>query len=89
MHELADFTEADLSGLTRTSIANLAQWMEAFYKKRCLGIVKLVACFPIHGNVETIIYSVWQEGSPEHLRVFRNKDEAIAGMKTRKTPTRS
>jgi len=77
LHELADFSGADLSGVTIIGIRMFASWARAFYKKHGLQNVKLAAYFPRGGNVEAIIYDVWSIDSAEHLRLFKDRDEAI------------
>lgn len=77
MHELADFSKAYLSAMTRLCISSMASWTEDFYKKHGLQIVKLVSYFPRGMSFHTIIYDVCSANSLEHLRLFNNRGEAV------------
>jgi hypothetical protein len=78
MHELTDVTGADLSRITREGLVSLANWASNFYERRGVQFVKTAVLTRSDDWASApIIYEVWSPQSPEHLRIFKQRDEAV------------
>ncbi len=78
LHELCDLTDADLSQLTNYGLKALADWAEEFYKMYGITEKKTAILLPPEApGVPALFYEFWTEASPEYVKVFRNRNEAI------------
>ena len=76
--ELVDLSEADLRQVSASALADLAEMMEEEFQRLGVESVKTA----IYGPDDmpfglSRIYQAWSESSPELVRVFRDKNEAI------------
>jgi hypothetical protein len=79
LHELADLTNADLSYLTQMGVKEIAQWKTALYTQNKISEKKIAII--IHQDASNLavplFYEEWIAESPELIKFFSNKDEAI------------
>lgn len=76
--ELADLSLADYSRLSHIGLLGLAYWSDRLLQKRGIS-AKKTAIYLSAGRDTTnaLIYEVWKKGSPEIVRIFEDKDEAV------------
>lgn len=80
--ELADITQADISGITPAGLIGLARWAELFHQQRGEAEKKTAIYVPSLTNDHMAhIYRVWTSGSPEVVSIFDNRDEAVRWLK--------
>ncbi len=76
--ELVDIIDADLSQVTQTGLKKLAQWGEALHRGQGISEKKTAILLPPEApSVPALFYEFWTEASPEHVRLFRTRSEAI------------
>jgi len=81
LHELADLTKVDMSQVTTGGMIDLANWTEDFYREKEVRCVKAAVLISQgRGESRPLIYQAWAVQSPEQIRIFQDRAEAVGWL---------
>ncbi len=76
--ELVNLIDADLSYISQAGLKKLADWGEALHRRhKILEKKTAILLLPKDSSVPALFYELLSNNSPEHIRIFRKRDEAI------------
>lgn len=77
MHELADLSQFDFSGISSKGLINMAKANQIMLEERNVTNIKTAVYSPRDLQFGMArVYEVWSEESPEYVKVFRDFNEA-------------